>query len=77
LILGSTINIKSLRLVGFMIKEFIIYMKKMRGMTMNNDRLKRIIIENIKHLEYKDRVKLLKELVEMFESEMLIFGESK
>ena len=49
----------------------------MRRTIMNNDRLKRIIIENIKHLEYKDRVKLLKELVEMFESEMLIFGETK
>ena len=60
-----------------MIKEFMIYMKKMRRTIMNNDRLKRIIIENIKHLEYNDRVKLLKELVEMFESEMLIFGESK
>ena len=53
------------------------YTMKMRRQKMNNDRLKRIIIENIKHLEYKDRVNLLKELVEMFEAEMLIFGESK
>lgn len=44
---------------------------------MNNDRLKRIIIENIKKLEYAEKIKLLEELVEMYKSEMLIFGESK
>jgi len=41
------------------------------------DKIKRIIIENIKDLEYKDRVSTLQELIDMYESEMLIFGESK
>ncbi len=41
------------------------------------DKIKRIIIENIKDLEYKDRIRLLKEMIDMYESEMLIFGESK
>lgn len=41
------------------------------------DKKKRIIIENIKDLEYKDRISTLQELIDMYESEMLIFGESK
>ena len=44
---------------------------------MNNDRLKRIIIENIKNLEYDERIKILQELIDMYNAEMLIFGESK
>lgn len=38
---------------------------------------KRIIIENIKDLEYKDRISTLQELIDMYKAEMLIFGESK
>ena len=57
--------------------EFMTYTMKMRGMTMNNDRIKRIIIENIKNLEYSEKIKILQELIEMYESEMLIFEESK
>ena len=41
------------------------------------DKTKRIIIENIKDLDHKERIKVLKELIEMYEAEMLIFGESK
>ena len=41
------------------------------------ERIKRIIIENIKDLEYKDRISTLQELIDMYEAEMLIFGESK
>lgn len=41
------------------------------------DKKKRIIIENIKDLEHKERITILQELIEMYESEMLIFGESK
>lgn len=44
---------------------------------MNNDRIKRIIIENIKNLDYAERIKILEELIEMYKAEMLIFGESK
>lgn len=57
--------------------EFMTYTMKMRVMTMNNDRIKRIIIENIKNLEYSEKIKILQELIEMYESEMLIFEESK
>ena len=41
------------------------------------DKKKRIIIENIKNLEYKDRISTLQELIDMYKAEMLIFGESK
>jgi hypothetical protein len=41
------------------------------------DKKKRIIIENIKDLEYKDRISTLQELIDMYKAEMLIFGESK
>ena len=41
------------------------------------DKIKRIIIENIKDLEYKDRISTLQELIDMYKAEMLIFGESK
>lgn len=41
------------------------------------DKKKRIIIENIKDLEYKDRISTLQELIDMCKAEMLIFGESK
>jgi hypothetical protein len=41
------------------------------------NRKKRIIIENIKDLEYQERITILQELIDMFKSEMLIFGESK
>lgn len=41
------------------------------------DKIKRIIIENIKDLEYQERITILQELFEMCKSEMLIFGESK
>ena len=45
---------------------------------MNNiDKTKRIIIENIKKYKHNDRIKILKDLIEMYESEMLVFGESK
>jgi hypothetical protein len=43
----------------------------------NTDKKKRIIIENIKDLEYKDRISTLQELIDMYKAEMLIFGESK
>lgn len=55
-----------------------ILMRSFRRATMNKiDKKKRIIIENIKDLEYKDRISTLQELIDMYESEMLIFGESK
>lgn len=41
------------------------------------DKIKRIIIENIKELEHKDRIRVLKEIIDMLEAEMLIFGKSK
>lgn len=41
------------------------------------ERIKRIIVENIKDLEYKDRISTLQELIDMYKAEMLIFGESK
>lgn len=41
------------------------------------DKKKRIIIENIKDLEYKDRISTLQELIDMYKAEMLIFGETK
>ena len=41
------------------------------------DKKKRIIIENIKNLEYAERIKVLQDLIEMYKAEMLIFGESK
>jgi len=41
------------------------------------DKKKRIIIENIKDLEYKDRISTLQELIDMYKAEVLIFGESK
>jgi len=45
---------------------------------MNNiDKKKRIIIENIKDLEYKERIAILESLIDMYKSEMLIFGETK
>lgn len=37
----------------------------------------RIIIENIKQFEHHQRVSILSELIDMYESEMLVFGESK
>lgn len=43
----------------------------------NIDKIKRIIIENIKDLEHKERIKILQELIDMYEAEILIFGESK
>lgn len=41
------------------------------------DKKKRIVIENIKDLEHKERITLLQELIDMYKAEMLIFGESK
>ena len=41
------------------------------------DKKKRIIIENIKDLGYKERIAILESLLDMYKSEMLIFGESK
>lgn len=41
------------------------------------DRTKKIIIANIENYSYEDRVKILQELIDMYKSEMLIFGESK
>lgn len=41
------------------------------------DKVKRIIIENIKDLEHQERIKVLQELIDMYNAEMLIFGESK
>ena len=41
------------------------------------DKIKRIIIENIKNLEYAERINVLQDLIEMYKAEMLIFGESK
>ena len=41
------------------------------------DKKKRIIIENIKDLEYTERIKVLQDLIEMYKAEMLIFGETK
>jgi hypothetical protein len=41
------------------------------------DKIKRFIIENIKDLEYTERIKVLQDLIEMYKAEMLIFGESK
>lgn len=55
-----------------------ILMRSFRRATMNKiDKKKRIIIENIKDLEYKERIAILESLLDMFKSEMLIFGESK
>lgn len=53
-------------------------MRNFRRATMNKiDKKKRIIIENIKDLEYKDRISTLQELIDMYKAEVLIFGESK
>ena len=53
-------------------------MRSFRRATMNKiDKKKRIIIENIKDLEYKDRISTLQELIDMYKAEVLIFGESK
>lgn len=41
------------------------------------DKIKRIIIENIKDLEHEERIKVLQELTDMYKAEVLIFGESK
>lgn len=41
------------------------------------DKIKRIIIENIKDLDHKERIKILQELIDMYEAEILIFRESK
>lgn len=41
------------------------------------DRDKRIIIANIEKYNHKDRIKILQELINMYESEMLIFGKLK
>jgi len=41
------------------------------------DKKKRIIIENLKDLEYAERIEVLQDLIEMYKAEMLIFGESK
>ena len=41
------------------------------------DKIKRIIIENIKDLEHEERIKVLQELIDMYKAEVLIFGESK
>lgn len=55
-----------------------ILMRNFRRETMTKiDKKKRIIIENIKDLEYKDRISTLQELIDMYKAEMLIFGESK
>ena len=55
-----------------------ILMRSFRRETMNKiDKKKRIIIENIKDLEYKDRISTLQELIDMYKAEMLIFGETK
>lgn len=55
-----------------------ILMRNFRRATMNKiDKKKRIVIENIKDLEHKERITLLQELIDMLKSEMLIFGESK
>jgi hypothetical protein len=55
-----------------------ILMRNFRRVKMNKiEKKKRIIIENIKDLEYKERIDILESLLDMYKSEMLIFGESK
>ena len=39
--------------------------------------LKWAIISIVKHLEVKDRQEILKEIIDMYQSELDVFGESK